>query len=60
MVVTRQPEQQAASVIGIIAWQDTLRSDAKQALSALNKLGIQAIMLTGDNPRSAEAISKVF
>lgn len=58
VVVTRQPDLQAASVIGIIAWQDTLRSDAKQALSALNKLGIQAIMLTGDNPRSAEAISK--
>lgn len=45
------------TTIGIIAWQDTLRSDSKQAIKALHKLGIRSIMLTGDNPRSAEAIS---
>ncbi|MGO2497916.1 MAG: zinc/cadmium/mercury/lead-transporting ATPase [Vibrio litoralis] len=45
------------TVMGIIAWQDTLRSDSKQAIKALHKLGIRSIMLTGDNPRSAEAIS---
>lgn len=45
------------TVIGIIAWQDTLRNDAKQAIQALHKLGIRSIMLTGDNPRSADAIS---
>ncbi|MGF1694928.1 zinc/cadmium/mercury/lead-transporting ATPase [Vibrio lamellibrachiae] len=43
--------------IGIIAWQDTLREDAKQAVKALQSLGINSIMLTGDNPRSAQAIS---
>lgn len=43
--------------IGLIAWQDTLRSDAKVAIERLNDLGIQSIMLTGDNPRSAAAIS---
>lgn len=46
------------TAIGIIAWQDTLRSDAKQAIQALHRLGIRSIMLTGDNPRSAEAISR--
>ncbi|WP_299691097.1 zinc/cadmium/mercury/lead-transporting ATPase [uncultured Vibrio sp.] len=46
-----------ATVIGLIAWQDTLRSDAKLAIERLNDLGIQSIMLTGDNPRSAAAIS---
>ncbi|GLT14506.1 zinc/cadmium/mercury/lead-transporting ATPase [Vibrio algivorus] len=45
------------TAIGIIAWQDTLRSDSKLAIQALHKLGIRSIMLTGDNPRSAEAIS---
>ncbi len=44
-------------VIGLIAWQDTLRQDAQQAVAALKKLGISSIMLTGDNPRSAEAIA---
>ncbi|MCF7354979.1 zinc/cadmium/mercury/lead-transporting ATPase [Vibrio sp. CK2-1] len=45
------------TAMGIIAWQDTLRSDSKQAIKALHKLGIRSIMLTGDNPRSAETIS---
>ncbi|MBE8605526.1 MULTISPECIES: zinc/cadmium/mercury/lead-transporting ATPase [Vibrio] len=49
--------EQAATVIGLIAWQDTARSDAKLAIERLNDLGIQSIMLTGDNPRSAAAIS---
>ncbi|WP_261882838.1 zinc/cadmium/mercury/lead-transporting ATPase [Vibrio pelagius] len=47
------------TVIGLIAWQDTLRSDAKAAVERLSKLGVESIMLTGDNPRSAEAISSV-
>ncbi|WP_086774543.1 zinc/cadmium/mercury/lead-transporting ATPase [Vibrio coralliirubri] len=49
--------EQTTTVIGLIAWQDTLRSDAKLAIERLNDLGIQSIMLTGDNPRSAAAIS---
>lgn len=47
------------TVIGLIAWQDTLRSDAKAAVERLSQLGVESIMLTGDNPRSAEAISSV-
>ncbi len=43
--------------IGLLALQDTLRSDAKQAIYSLKKLGIQGIMLTGDNPRAAAAIA---
>ncbi|CAK2865639.1 Zn(2(+))/Cd(2(+))/Pb(2(+)) exporting P-type ATPase [Vibrio crassostreae] len=49
--------EQNTTVIGLIAWQDTLRSDAKLAIERLNDLGIKSIMLTGDNPRSAAAIS---
>lgn len=44
--------------IGVIAWQDTLREDSAKAVQALNSLGIHSIMLTGDNPRSAKAISE--
>lgn len=47
-------------VIGLIAWQDTLRDDSAQAVKALKALGINAVMLTGDNPRSASAISSMI
>ncbi|CNH25857.1 zinc/cadmium/mercury/lead-transporting ATPase [Yersinia pekkanenii] len=43
--------------IGLLALRDTLRSDAKQAIDSLKKLGIQGVMLTGDNPRAAAAIA---
>ena len=43
--------------VGLIAWQDTLRVDAQLTVSALKGLGISSVMLTGDNPRSAEAIA---
>ncbi|MGY5736186.1 zinc/cadmium/mercury/lead-transporting ATPase [Vibrio chemaguriensis] len=44
-------------VIGVIAWQDTLRPDAQEAIATLKDLGITSVMLTGDNPRSAEAMA---
>lgn len=47
-----------SEIIGVIAWQDTLRQDAAQAVTALSKLGISAVMLTGDNPRSAQAMAE--
>ncbi|WP_145521468.1 zinc/cadmium/mercury/lead-transporting ATPase [Yersinia aldovae] len=43
--------------IGLLALRDTLRTDAKKAIDALKKLGIQGVMLTGDNPRAAAAIA---
>ncbi|MEH6530743.1 MAG: zinc/cadmium/mercury/lead-transporting ATPase [Photobacterium frigidiphilum] len=43
--------------VGMIAWRDNLRDDAAQAVSALKKMGIKAVMLTGDNPRAAAAIA---
>ncbi|HGN9470422.1 TPA: zinc/cadmium/mercury/lead-transporting ATPase [Providencia stuartii] len=44
-------------VIGLIALQDTLRSDAIDAMSMLRALNVNAVMLTGDNPRAAAAIA---
>lgn len=44
-------------LIGLLALRDTLRTDARQAINALKKLGIQGVMLTGDNPRAAAAIA---
>ncbi|ODS12008.1 zinc/cadmium/mercury/lead-transporting ATPase [Vibrio scophthalmi] len=53
VIVALQDQQ----VMGLIAWQDTLRKDAKRAVKALKDLGISSIMLTGDNPRSAAAMA---
>ncbi|MDH4367076.1 MAG: heavy metal translocating P-type ATPase [Dehalococcoidia bacterium] len=47
-----------SQVAGIIALADTLKPDAREALQALRKMGIQAAMLTGDNRRTAEAIAR--
>ncbi|SQI44207.1 Lead, cadmium, zinc and mercury-transporting ATPase [Leminorella richardii] len=44
--------------IGMIALRDTLREDAKSALDALRQLGVNGVMLTGDNPRAAAAIAE--
>ncbi len=49
--------KEAQQVVGIVAWQDTLREDSQQAVNQLKALGIHSIMLTGDNPRSAAAMS---
>ncbi len=44
-------------LIGLLAWQDTLREDAQKAVQQLNAMGINSVMLTGDNPRSAQAMA---
>ncbi len=44
-------------LLGIIALQDVLRSDALAAITELKQLGLQTLMLTGDNQRAAKAIA---
>ncbi|MDU4268219.1 MAG: Zn(II)/Cd(II)/Pb(II) translocating P-type ATPase ZntA [Enterobacter hormaechei] len=43
--------------MGMLALRDTLRDDAKDAVDALHRLGVQGVILTGDNPRAAAAIA---
>lgn len=45
------------ALLGILALRDTLRDDAREAIDTLHTLGIQGIILTGDNPRAAAAIA---
>lgn len=44
--------------LGIIALSDTLRPEALMTVKTLRNMGIQSVMLTGDNPRAAKAIAE--
>lgn len=46
------------SLIGIIAVADTVKKESRQAISALKKMGVRVIMLTGDNKRTANAVAR--
>ncbi|OGO09757.1 MAG: copper-translocating P-type ATPase, partial [Chloroflexi bacterium RBG_13_60_13] len=42
---------------GLIAVSDTPRENASEAIEQLHRMGIETVMLTGDNRRTAEAIA---
>jgi Cu+-exporting ATPase len=46
------------TLAGIVAVADTLKPEAKEAVTALRREGIEVILLTGDNQRTAQAIAR--
>ena len=44
---------------GIIAVADTLKEDSVSAVKALHNLGIEVVMMTGDNKRTGQAIARL-
>ena len=47
-----------SQIAGTIALADTLKPNAKAAVDALHNMGIEVMMLTGDNRHTAEAIAQ--
>ncbi|SHE66543.1 heavy metal translocating P-type ATPase [Clostridium fallax] len=45
-------------VMGIIAVADTVKENSKKAVENLHKMGIEVVMLTGDNKNTANAIGR--
>jgi len=43
---------------GIIAVADTLKENSKEAVESLRRMGLEVVMLTGDNQQTAKAIAR--
>ncbi len=46
------------SLLGVIAVADTVKNDSVSAIKQLGQMGLRVVMLTGDNPKTADAIGK--
>ena len=47
------------SLVGIIGVADTVKEEAKKAIMQLKQIGIEPVMLTGDNERTAKYIASI-
>ena len=47
-----------SELLGIIAVADTIKASSKSAIEKLQRMGLEVVMLTGDNERTAKAIAK--
>ncbi|MDO4983356.1 MAG: heavy metal translocating P-type ATPase [Eubacteriales bacterium] len=45
-------------ILGIIAVADVIKSDCAEAVKELENMGIRVVMLTGDDPRTAQTIAR--
>ena len=50
---------QGDTLLGMIAVADVVKDDSAKAIRELKNMGIETVMLTGDNARTAKAIAKI-
>jgi P-type Cu+ transporter len=48
----------SSRLLGLLAFGDTLKAPARQAVDRLHRLGVKTMLLTGDNRGSAEAVAR--
>jgi Cu+-exporting ATPase len=48
----------ARQLLGLIAIADRMRDDSALAVRRLQEMGVEVVMLTGDNPQTAQAIAR--
>lgn len=51
-------DEQDRKLLGVIAVADTPKPSSKDAVTAFKELGLEVVMLTGDNKRTAHAIGR--
>jgi Cu+-exporting ATPase len=57
MLVARRLEGDSFELVGLVAVADTIKEGSAEAVSELKRLGIEPVMMTGDNRRTAQAIA---
>jgi len=46
------------ALLGLVSIADTLKSDAKEAVQRMKQVGMDPVMITGDNERTARAVAR--
>ncbi|MFC8503301.1 potassium-transporting ATPase subunit KdpB [Pedococcus sp. NPDC057267] len=58
LVVAEQDGEQPARVLGVVHLKDIVKPGMRERFEQMRRMGIRTVMITGDNPLTAEAIAR--